>query len=144
MKLKRWMTLTASLLLLSVVYAADIYKTVDANGNVTYSSIPPSKNAKKMSDLPGISTYSGKSAMPKETEELRSKESQPANNPEANKKSQQVRAAQKELQIAQKALEEGKAVRNGNERNYAKYQERIRQLEDNVKIKHQALQQLMP
>ncbi|MDO5686266.1 MAG: hypothetical protein Q4G42_02580 [Neisseria sp.] len=41
-------------------------------------------------------------------------------------------SAAQELAAAERALEEGKAVRYGNERNYAKYQERIQKLEDDV------------
>lgn len=42
-------------------------------------------------------------------------------------------SAQDELAQAQKNLEEGKQVRYGNERNYARYQERIKGLENQVK-----------
>jgi len=42
-------------------------------------------------------------------------------------------SAQNELAQAQKNLEEGKQVRYGNERNYARYQERIKSLENQVK-----------
>ena len=42
-------------------------------------------------------------------------------------------SAQNELAQAQKNLEEGKQVRYGNERNYARYQERIKGLENQVK-----------
>ena len=42
-------------------------------------------------------------------------------------------SAQNELVQAQKNLEEGKQVRYGNERNYARYQERIKGLENQVK-----------
>ncbi|PSJ80847.1 lipoic acid synthetase [Neisseria iguanae] len=44
-----------------------------------------------------------------------------------------LEAAQRELKQAQQALEEGKKVRLGNERNYAKYLERVQRLENNVK-----------
>lgn len=42
-------------------------------------------------------------------------------------------SAQNELAQAQKNLEDGKQVRYGNERNYARYQERIKGLENQVK-----------
>ena len=42
-------------------------------------------------------------------------------------------SAQNELAQAQKNLEEGKQVRYGNERNYARYQERIKGLENQVR-----------
>lgn len=60
----------------------------------------------------------------------------------AGNNSSQIQAAQKQLDEARTALDEGKKVRYGNERNYAKYQERIKGLEDNVKQREQALQQL--
>ncbi len=50
--------------------------------------------------------------------------------------------AEKELQQARKALEDGKKVRNGNEKNYAKYQERIQSLQDDVNAKQGRVNQL--
>ena len=46
---------------------------------------------------------------------------------------EQITAAQQRLQNAKQALEEGRKVRYGNERNYAKYLERISGLENAVK-----------
>ncbi len=46
--------------------------------------------------------------------------------------SQATNNAESELAAAERALAEGKAVRYGNERNYAKYQERIQKLEEDV------------
>ncbi len=44
------------------------------------------------------------------------------------------------LSQAQKALADGRAVRLGNEKNYAKYQERVRALEQNVQERQQNVQ----
>lgn len=43
--------------LLSVAAAGGIYKWVDAQGNVHYSDEPGQKSAKKVEQLPGLSTY---------------------------------------------------------------------------------------
>ena len=43
--------------LLSVASIADIYKWVDAQGNVYYGDEPGGRAAKKMEQLPGLSTY---------------------------------------------------------------------------------------
>ena len=54
----------------------------------------------------------------------------------------QIQAAQQRLNEARRALDEGRQVRYGNERNYAKYLERIAGLEAAVQQSEQALQQL--
>lgn len=43
--------------LLSVASTADIYKWVDAQGNVHYGDDPGERSAEKMDQLPGLSTY---------------------------------------------------------------------------------------
>ena len=50
-----------------------------------------------------------------------------------------ISAARKNLADAKKALEDGKKIRMGNERNYVRYQERIKGLEDAVKSRQQDL-----
>ena len=48
-----------------------------------------------------------------------------------------LQAAQNELEQAQKNLEDGKKVRYGNERNYARYLDRVQNLENAVKVAEQ-------
>ena len=50
--------LSLLLLLLAATATADIYKWVDAQGNVHYSDEPRSPEAERMGRLPGLSTYS--------------------------------------------------------------------------------------
>ena len=115
--------------------AASIYSCTDRNGNTVYTQDPKAGNCNKTS-LGSPSTYSSEPAPVATTS------SSVAPQPEtaaasANDKPQvspdEMATAQKKLQEAQRALDAGKQVRYGNERNYAKYLERIAGLEKAVK-----------
>ena len=112
---------------------AEIYKQVDENGRVTYSN-QPMKGAKKV-DLPEISTVPGQ----------KSQTASPATFPKVDGKTQkdrddvrkriledELKAEEKSLAEAQAALTEGEATRNGNERNYQKYLDRVQGLRETV------------
>jgi chromosome segregation ATPase len=58
-----------------------------------------------------------------------------------NSQQNDVQRAQEELAQAQKNLEAGRQVRYGNERNYARYQQRIQGLEQAVQNARQKLEQ---
>ena len=115
--------------------AASIYSCTDRNGNTVYTQDPKAGNCNKTS-LGSPPTYSSEPASVATTS------SSVAPQPEtaaasANDKPQvspdEMATAQKKLQEAQRALDAGKQVRYGNERNYAKYLERIAGLEKAVK-----------
>jgi predicted nucleic acid-binding Zn-ribbon protein len=65
----------------------------------------------------------------------------PAAAPAASSHQSDVQRAQEELAQAQKNLEAGRQVRYGNERNYARYQQRIQGLEQAVQNARQKLEQ---
>lgn len=65
----------------------------------------------------------------------------PAAAPTTNNQQNDVQRAQEELAQAQKNLEAGRQVRYGNERNYARYQQRIQGLEQAVQNARQKLEQ---
>lgn len=123
--------------LLALPVYAEIYKQVDENGRVTYSN-QPMKGAKKV-DLPELSTVPGQ----------KSQTASPANFPKVDGKTQkdrddvrkrilgeELKAEEKSLVEAQAALQEGEATRNGNERNYQKYLDRVQGLRDTV-VQHE-------
>jgi len=124
-------------LLLSHAAMADIYKYVDENGRITYSNIPL-RGAKKL-NLEPLSTVPA--SKPKATATT------PAGFPRVDSETQKKRddtrrqiledelaAEEKQLTEAKKALTEGEAVRQGDERNYQKYLDRIQGLKDNVAL----------
>ncbi|ATD64767.1 DUF4124 domain-containing protein [Neisseria weixii] len=117
--------LLALALLVSTAQAATIYECSDRSGRKVYSQ-DGGKNC-KASNIGRPSVYTSapvyQTAAPVAISE---------STPQANT-SADLEAAQRELQQAQHALEEGKKVRLGNERNYAKYLERVQGLENNVK-----------
>ena len=129
----RTFLLVATGFLLALPAYAEIYKQVDENGRVTYSN-QPMKGAKKV-DLPEISTVPGQ----------KSQTASPATFPKVDGKTQkdrddvrkriledELKAEEKSLAEAQAALTEGEATRNGNERNYQKYLDRVQGLRETV------------
>lgn len=135
--MKKILIVAACCALMLPVVNAEVYKYVDEKGNVTYSSIPPAQGAKPVKSLPPLSTYDGqsnRSAPAAKSEAPVSGEADGKRNADRRQYlQQQLTSERKALADAQKALAEGKNVRMGNERNYAKYQERIKGLEDAVK-----------
>lgn len=124
--------LLALALLVSTTQAATIYECSDRSGRKVYSQ-DGGKNC-KASNIGRLSVYTSapvyQTAAPVAISE---------STPQANT-SADLEAAQRELQQAQHALEEGKKVRLGNERNYAKYLERVQGLENNVKAAQDKVQ----
>lgn len=124
--------------------AAEVFKSVDSNGRVTYSNTP-SKNADKI-QLEPLNTF---------TAPKRKQTATPADFPKVDNETQRKRddlrrkilvdelaAEQKQLIEAKKALVEGEAVRLGNERNYQKYLDRVQKLKDEVTMHEKNVQAL--
>ena len=122
------------MLMLAVVHAkADIYKSVDKDGRVTYSNVP-SKGAQKLNLEPLNTVPSSKPGT-----------QPPGNFPKVDAETQKSRdnvrrqileneLAQEmtQLEDAKKALAEGEATRLGSERNYQRYLDRVQKLKDAV------------
>ena len=106
--------------------AAPIFECTDSAGRKVYSQ-GGGKNC-KAANLGRPSVYSSAPVYNQPTAEAAKDVSTPAS---AN--SEEAAAAAQSLNQARRALEEGKQVRYGNERNYAKYLERIQNLENQVK-----------
>ena len=119
----------ACLLGFCAVASATTYECTDRQGRRTYTATPgPNCRAVTLgrvttypapvSTAPGSPSYSSPAA------------ATPAAQPAANESQRQ--AATERLRQAQQNLEEGRKVRYGNERNYARYLERIGKLEEEV------------
>jgi hypothetical protein len=119
---------------------ADIFKCVDSNGHITYSNIAD-KNCKKLSldPLPSSSTPS--------TAKASVKTPTPSNFPKVDDNSQKSRdtdrrrildgeleTEQKNLEQAKAALAEQQAVRNGDEKNYQRVEDRLQPFKDKVAL----------
>lgn len=124
--------------------AASIYSCTDRNGNTVYTQDPKAGNCNKTS-LGSPPTYSSEPASAVSSVAAPQPETAAAS---ANDKPQvspdEMATAQKKLQEAQRALDAGKQVRYGNERNYAKYLDRINGLEKDVQAAQDALKKLTP
>lgn len=130
--------------------SAAIYKHVDKEGHVTYSNVKI-KGAKKL-DIAPANTSFGTNAQKKYKPS--SKESTPANFPEVTKNTQQQRdASRKEILLSELASEKQalsaakaaydeeakkpetfKNANGGISRNVAKYEEKMKKLQDIVNV----------
>lgn len=131
--------LLASVLLAASVSAhSAVYTCKDASGHTVYTQDPRGSNCHK-SDLGSPSVYS---ALPAPAFSVSSAAATQNNAPATDSRpgdNGQAEEARRRVAAAKKALEEGKKVRYGNERNYAKYLERIAKLEADVKEAEAAL-----
>ncbi|WP_082783633.1 DUF4124 domain-containing protein [Snodgrassella sp. CFCC 13594] len=128
-------------LLMSTSAMAQVYECRDSRGNRLYTEQPNGNHCRAVA-VRNTGTFSSVPAYQAPTSSSQSPAAKESAVPQNHGNSAQVQAAQKQLRDAQQALESGKQVRYGNERNYAKYLERIQGLENNVKAKQQTLQQL--
>ena len=120
--------------MLVVVHAkAEIYKSVDEDGRVTYSNVP-SKGAQKLYLEPLNTVPSSKSNtqppgnFPKVDADTQKNRDKVRRQILENEMAQEMT----QLEDAKKALAEGEATRLGSERNYQRYLERIQPLKDAV------------
>lgn len=114
-------------LLVCTAQAATVYECIDQSGRKTYSQNGGKNCTARNLGSPSVYTSAAPSyRAPVPTEAV-------ANPPQAVPQRDNAEEARQQLQQAQQALEEGRKVRLGNERNYAKYLERIKGLEDKVK-----------
>ena len=129
--------LLASILLAASVSAhSAVYTCKDASGRTVYTQ-DPRGNCEK-SDLGRPSVYSSlpvPAVSVSSAAAVQTDTSAVGNHSAGNGQAE----ARRRVAAAKKALEEGKKVRYGNERNYAKYLERIAKLEADVKEAEAAL-----
>jgi hypothetical protein len=148
-------TLAALALCLAALPAgADIYKYTDENGVVNYTNLPsrvPSK-AERIAVEPGstATNQAAPPAVPAAGARPRAAAVTPAGFPHVDGDTQRKRddarrqildselqAEQKAFEDAKQALNSGQETRLGNERNYQKYLDRVKELQDAVNT-HQA------
>lgn len=134
--MNKTLILAVCTLILTPLANAEVYKYVDEKGNVSYSSTPK-PGAKPVKNLPPVSTYEGGGSQPAAQPTQPAQPAAPAeaagvNDAKRQQLQQQLNSERKALADAQKALAEGKNIRLGGERNYVRYQERIKGLEDAV------------
>ena len=137
--MKKNLILAALCSLLSTTALAQIYECTDSRGNHSYSEVPNGKNCRQANNLGGnfSTTPAYKPAVDNHSAPIDNNETEQQPNQSA------IASARKNLADAKKALEEGKKVRLGNERNYVRYQERIKGLEDAVQARQQELDKAM-
>jgi predicted RNase H-like nuclease (RuvC/YqgF family) len=111
---------------------AEVYKIIDKHGKVTYSSTPPSKDAKP-AKLPELTTMPAFKAKPDEGDTNKTSVAKREEN-ERRRKTVQEQLANEEKLLAEavKTYNNGEPERLGDEKNFQKYQDRVADLK--VKI----------
>ncbi|MDO4877964.1 MAG: DUF4124 domain-containing protein [Neisseria sp.] len=134
-----------SALLLGIPFsaAAAVYTCKDASGRITYTQTPANGANCTQGDLGRPAIYTSVKPSPSRyTPTPPADTAQAPANAANTADPKQIEAAKARLQEAQKALEEGRKVRYGNERNYVRYLERIAGLEKAVQDAEKQLQDL--
>lgn len=135
------------LFLSSIVFSAyaqnDVYLCIDSNGNREYKNTGPTNKCKKV-DLPGVSTIPA-AKKPATQQTAVAKPSSPSDFPRVDNTIQkardsdrrqilqdEMRAEEQKLADIRREYNNGEPERRGDERNYAKYQERTATLKDDL------------
>jgi hypothetical protein len=136
--------LSALALLASVAGAAcaqgEVYVCMNDRGNKEYKNTGITKGCKKV-DLQGITMIPGGNKPVVQTVAARSPSSFPKvdsgtqktrDNDRMQILQDEMKGEEKKLADMKKEFNNGEPERNGNERNYAKYQERVAEMKDNI------------
>lgn len=124
---------------------SEVYLCIDENGKKEYKNTGTTKGCKKI-DLPGITTFAAPPVKaPAAGSSGKSTASTPPDFPRVDGNTQKERdndrkqILQKELKTEQQKLDSlkkeynnGQPERLGSERNYAKYQERVKNMEEDI------------
>ena len=135
--MRKSLILATLCILISTSALAQIYECTDSRGNHSYSEVPKGKNCHSVSNLGGNFSTTSAYKPAVTTPDTNSKDADSAARNQPDQAA--ISAARKNLADAKKALEDGKKIRMGNERNYVRYQEYIKGLEDAVKSRQQDL-----
>ena len=137
------------LLLMVLVFSAQVahaemWKCIDQDGNTRYTNVKADTKGCKALNLEPINTVPAPRAQQK-----------PANFPSVNSDTQRKRDAdrrkileqeltqeQQQLELAKKQLVEQKDMRLGNEKNYARVEERLRPYEARVRLHESNIESL--
>lgn len=130
----------------------DIYSCVNERGVKTYSNVGNTKGCKKV-ELPGLTTIPAPKT--KRAGKVQSAQNTPASFPQVDDTTQknrdlerkqiletELKAEQKKLADLSAEYKNGEPDRLGNERNYAKYQERTENLKQDINRSQQNIDAL--
>lgn len=126
------LSLLAACCLLAVPAAAATYECTDSQGRRTYTATPGPNCKDANLGKPSIYTPAPITTSTTQTR-VPNEATEPVADPATDTTSVSaaaLRAAEERLNQARRNLEEGRKVRHGNERNYARYLQRIKGLED--------------
>jgi hypothetical protein len=153
MKRRFTMFLFFSALAIQTCAASDVYLCVDGNGRREYKNTGATKGCKKV-DLPGITTVPAPTKRVAANNSAK-KTASPSDFPKVDNGTQKTRDSErKQILLEEKKAEEqklaelnqeyknGEPDRRGDERNYAKYQERLAKLKESIDRSEKNIQAL--
>lgn len=156
-KIKPIVIASALFLALGQVHAEKVYKSVDAEGRVSFSDQPATDAVatEKVKIAPGPSAQDVQAAKQRHRA-IEAMANQPANpaEQEADGRKAELKAARKQLQAAEERLEDAKQPRAGDRRGVVspsgatrtrltpEYLERVKTAEDDVEAARRALEEL--
>jgi hypothetical protein len=124
----------------SVLAQTDIYVCVDSDGQKTYTNTATSRSCKRLENQPLLSVPA-----PKGEQRPPAPSVQPANFPRVDRNTQRARdtdrrailedemkAEREKLNRLRSEFNSGEPERRGDERNFARYQERIARLQEDI------------
>jgi len=113
---------------------SDIYVCTDANGVKSYGNIGDAKGCKKV-DLPGLTIFPAPKKSAKAPSDFPKVDDSTQKRRDVERKQilgDELRKEQQKLSDLNSQYNNGEPDRNGNERNYAKYQERVQSMKDEI------------
>ena len=128
----------------SVHADSEIYVCTDANGVKSYGNVGDAKGCKKV-DLPGLTTFPAPKKAGKAAGDFPKVDDTTQKRRDAERKqilSDELRAEQQKLSDLNAQYNNGEPERNGNERNYVKYQGRVQNMKEEINRSQQNIDAL--
>lgn len=116
---------------------ADMFKCTDDNGHITYSNLNSNKSCKKVilgpeSSVPAARPRTPGAESPAGFPRVSTDQQKSRDNDRQRILEQELASEQRSLEKARRELAEQEATRSGDERNYARVQERLLPYQDRV------------
>ncbi len=113
---------------------SDIYVCTDASGVKSYGNIGEGKGCKKV-DLPGLTIFPAPKKSSRAPSEFPKVDESTQKRRDADRRQilgDELRTEQQKLSELNSQFNNGEPDRNGNERNYSKYQERVQSMKEEI------------
>jgi|GEM_PF-745378 len=137
-----WPLLLGAALLVSAGVGAQVYKHVDKDGKVTYSTTPPSKEAKPilLPELTTVPAFKGKPGG--DAADNGDKAAREAREDRRRLIEEKIVFEEKSLEELRRTYNKGEPERQGDEKNYQKYLDRVERLKHEIEAQEKKIDAL--